>query len=442
MPNENKIKKLRSEKKPLYKTKIPKVKIIGLGGGGCSIVAEIAKIFNQNKRLLGKKVEFIAANVDARALSALPMKIKKIQFGQQITYGLGCGMDQELGRKSAEQAIEQIKKSLFGADLCIFITCLGGGTGSGAIPIFAKAAESLNLLSLGIFTLPFKFEGAKKQEISKNAIENARLLLNATIIIPNQKIFQIIDEKTPLKEAFFSLNKALGETLQDLMETIYNPGIINLDFADFKTILHNKGELAFLSSSEAAGKDRAIKALEYLIKNPLFEYKLSDARNFIFNIMGGEDLTMKEIGEISKTIYQYNPKAKIIFGIARNRKMKNKIKIILLAIGSPKKTAKIIVTKEKIEEKDIKEKSRKKLSIKKAKEAKKIVKTKNDKKSPEKEVNIKSGTEELSKPRIRRNGLDVHKIIKESEEALLKEEERWDTPAFLRKKTSLNIIKY
>lgn len=437
MSGENKVKKSRPEKEILDKIKIPKVKIIGLGGGGCSIVSEVARTFNKNKELLGKKVEFMAANVDSRALSVLPKKIKKIQFGQQITYGLGCGMDPELGRKSAEQAIEQIKKSLLGADLCVFITCLGGGTGSGAMPIFAKAAESLNILSLGIFTLPFKFEGAKKQEISKSAIENTRQLLNATITIPNQRIFQIIDEKTPLKEALFSLNKVLGETLQDLMETIYNPGIINLDFADFKTIFQDRGELAFLSSGEATGKDRAIKALEYLIKNPLFEYKLSDAKNFIFNIIGGEDLTMKEMGGISRAIYQYNPRAKIIFGIARNRTMKNKIKIILLAIGSPKKTAKIIVSKEKMEKKDAKENIEKKPLIKKKREAEKIVKIKKDKESPEKEkeVNIKSEAEELSKPRIRRNGLDVHKIMKESEEALLKEEERWDAPAFLRKKT-------
>ncbi len=437
MSSENKIKKPRPEKELLDRIKLPRVKIIGLGGGGCSIVAEVARIFNKHKDSFRKRVEFVAANVDLRALSALPRKIKKIQFGQQMTYGLGCGMDPELGRKSAEQALEQIKKNLCGADLCVFITCLGGGTGSGAMPIFAKAAESLNVLSLGIFTLPFKFEGAKKQEISRGAIENARQSLSATITIPNQKIFQIVDEKTPLKEALFSLNKALGEMLRDLMETIYNPGIINLDFADFKTIFQDKGELAFLSSGEATGKDRAIRALENLIKNPLFEYKLNDAKNFIFNISGGEDLTMKEIGEISNAIYQCSPKAKIIFGIARDRKMKNKIKIILLAIGSPKKTTKTMIAKKKIEKTDLKENLEKKTPADRGKKTKKIIKIKNDKESPQrgKEANIKSEIGEFSKPRTRRNGLDVHKIMKESEEALLKEEEKWDAPAFLRKKT-------
>ncbi len=440
-PKKN-IKKIAKVSPKPEKINLPKIKVIGIGGGGGSIVGEIAKIFSKKRGLGAKKIDFVVANVDSQAILAAPQKVKKFCFGQKTTFGLGCGMDPEIGERAAKLALEQIKKMLSDADLCIFVSCFGGGTGSGATPVFSQLAQSLNSLSIGIFTMPFKFEGHKRQEIAKNAVQKTESFLNGIVIIPNQKIFQVIDQKTPLKEALSSLNKILAQTLGDLVETVYDPGIINLDFADFKTIFKNRGEMAFLDSEVSFGKDRAKTALEKILKNPLLDYKFEDAHSFIFNIISDDNLTMKETEEISRTIYQFNPRARIIFGVSRNSSMKNKIKILLLALASPKN--KIIAEKkskikevEKEANKEIEKEAGKKLFKKEktpAKPQKKEKLKKEEKKESQEKPSLSKTPSISQKLRVRRNGLDLHKIMKESEEALLKEEEQWEVPAFLRKK--------
>ncbi len=386
--------------------KNPKVKVIGIGGGGCSIVSEIARIFSTKRLPSHGAPEFIVANVDYKSLRVAPHQTKKFYFGQDITYGLGCGMNPELGEQAANQVKEKIKKELSKADLCIFIASLGGGTGSGATPVFVEAAESLKLINIGILTLPFKFEGGRRMAIARESIKKIKSGLNAVSVIPNQKIFEIIDAKTSLKDALSSMNRILAQNLEGLIDLVYSTGTINLDFADLKSVLKERDRSAFLGSAAASGNNRAKRAVDQLIKNPLLDYKFETAQKFLFNIAGSKNMKMKEVEEVCKNIFQFNPKAQIIFGITQKPEMKNKIRITLLAVeGEEPKEEKPQATKKP---------KAKKGKTKKTEAKKAIPKT-------------------TAKVRIRRNALDLHQMVKESEDELLEEEKKWDIPAFLRK---------
>ncbi len=397
--------------------KNPKIKVIGIGGGGGSIVSEIAKIFSGKTLPAHGTPEFIVANVDYKALRVAPRQTKKFYFGQDITYGLGCGMNPELGKQAANQIKDKIKKELGKADLCIFISSLGGGTGSGATPVFIDAIKEFDLINIGILTLPFKFEGSRRMNIAKEAVGKIKPELNAVSIIPNQKIFEIIDAKTSLKDALSSMNRILAQNLEGLIDLVYSTGTINLDFADLKSILREKNRSAFLGSAIASGQNRAKKAVEELVKNPLLDYKFENAGRFMFNIAGAKDMRMKEVEEVCKTIYQFNPKAQIIFGVTQKPEMKNKIRITLLAVENemPKieKSVPLASTKEK---KPIKKNGKN-----------------NIKKLADQEHN-KTAIKTTEKIRVRRNAVDLHQMVKQSEEELLEEEKKWDIPAFLRKK--------
>ena len=391
---------------------LPKIKIVGVGGGGCSIVSEIAKIFARKRIKHGSKIEFIAANVDWQALKNVPKKVKKFYFGEETTHGLGCGMNPELGEKAAQGAQQKIKKELQKSDFCIFVSCLGGGTGSGAMPIFSQVANSLNLLTLGVFTLPFRFEGQRRMEIAKSALKKIKPNLNSTVVMSNQKIFQLIKEQTSLKRAFLSMNKILAQTFEGLIEALYQPGMINTDFADLRSILKQKGATAFLNCTTASGKNRTTTALKRLFENPLSNFALKESQAFLCDIAGPKNLSMQEIEKVARTIFQFNPKAKIILGI-NSLHLKDQVRITLLAVRHLEKA------------------KPKKVKPKKAeKESKKEVQKKPKKKTKKKVASLKI------KKRIRRNALDIHKIAKETEEELLGEEKKWDIPTFLRQKLS------
>jgi cell division protein FtsZ len=396
----------------------PKIKIIGIGGGGSSIVNEISKLVAKQKFFRPQKTEFIVANLDLQAINSSYQGIKKFYFGQEITSGLGSGMKPEIGKEAAKKAKEKIKRELARADLCLLISSLGGGTGSGAGPVFAEIAASQKSLNFGIFTLPFKFEGEKRAQIAKEALANLTPHLNAFSIIPNQRIFKIIDNNTPLDLALSFVNKFLAETIIGFLEMLYLPGLINIDFADFKTILKNKGGLAYLNTQEVEGQNREEKAIDLLAKNPLLEYDPFGAEKILFNIAGSKDLKIKEVEKISKAIFALNPKAKIIFGISQSPEYREKIKVTLLAVGCKA------------------EKEKKK--IKKAKHHP----PKKEKKSPEKKPKAKKrkkrkeNVEPQRRKIVRRNALDLHKKSKEEEIEMLEEEKKWDIPAFLRKKIS------
>jgi len=243
-------------KLPLPKTKTEtikktKIRVIGIGGGAGNIVSEIAS------RIKG--ASFVVANTDLQALRSASRKAQRFQFGKELTQGLGTGMSVELGEMAAQNEKEKIKKILEDQDLLIIVACLGGGTASGAAPIFAKISKNLGNLTLGIFTLPFKFEGEKKMEIARASLEKIKPKLNALSVIPNERIFQIIDKKTPLKQALSAINKSLAESLEGLIETIYQPGLINIDFADLKTILEGQGRLAYLNTVKVQKKGDSVQ---------------------------------------------------------------------------------------------------------------------------------------------------------------------------------------
>lgn len=306
----------------LHKTKI---RVIGIGGGGNSIISEIADKV--------KKVDFVVVNTDSRALREASLKAKKIQFGQSVTKGLGTGMNPQIGEAAAENDKEKIKKLFEGQDLCIMVACLGGGTSSGATPVFAKIARSIDCLTYGIFTLPFKFEGEKKMEIALDSINKIKPHLNVYSVIPNESIFQTIDKNTPLKSALSVINKKLSENLEGLIEMIYLPGLINIDFADLRTVLGGRGKLAYLDAVEIEGADKE-EAARKVISSSLYPYTVKGARGILYNIVGGKDLQLSEVSQISRVIYNsVNKTAKIIFGIGQNGKYHNKIKITVLATG-------------------------------------------------------------------------------------------------------------
>ncbi|GAI51462.1 unnamed protein product, partial [marine sediment metagenome] len=233
----------KAETETIKKTKI---RVIGIGGGAGNIVSEIASKM--------KKASFVVANTDLQALRLASRKAQRFQFGKELTQGLGTGMSAELGEMAAQNEKEKIKKTLEGQDLCVIVACLGGGTASGATPIFAKISKNLGNLTLGIFTLPFKFEGEKKMEMARASLEKLKPKLNALSVIPNERIFQIIDKKTPIKIALSAINKSLAESLEGLIETIYQPGLINIDFADLKAILEGQGRLAYLNTVKVQKK--------------------------------------------------------------------------------------------------------------------------------------------------------------------------------------------
>ena len=417
-----------------------KIRVIGIGGGAGSIVSEIASRI--------KKADFVAANTDARALLGTARKVRRFQFGQTLTHGLGTGMNTELGEMASQQDKEKIKKLFEGQDLCIIVSCLGGGTGGGASHIFAKLGRSSNCLTYGIFTLPFKFEGEKKMDSAKQALEKARSYLNAFSIIPNEGIFQIINKDTALKEALSAINQKLAQNLEGLIETIYAPGLINIDFADLRAILEGRGRLTYLNTIEIEGAERE-EAVKRLISSPLYPYTIKGARGILYNIVGGKGLQLSEVSKISEIISSsVNKKARIIFGVDQQKKYDTKLKITLLATGCSIKNE-ILKTLQKAK---LVIKKRRKRRIKalpfplplppppppppplppalpapKKKRPKPKLKPK-----PKLEPQKPEITAEPQK--LRRNALQIKKVIEEEEKELLEKEKIWETPAIFRRK--------
>lgn len=439
-----------------------KIRVVGIGGGAGSIVADIASEL--------KGVKFLAANTDGTSLAKFKRskRISTFQFGEKLTGGFGTGMDMKLGYHAALEAKEEIKKILQGYDLCFLITCLGGGTGSGANPVFAEVSKNLGNLTVGIFTLPFDFEGKKKIEIAKESLKKTIPFLNAITIVPNERIFKIVDRKLPIKKALSLINNTLAFNLEGLLEMIYKAGIINIDFADIKTILSGNGDLAYLNRVEAKGEGRAKKAIQEVLNNPLYPYNISEAKKILFNIAGPSDLSLLEVSQISQAIFESAQQgSKIIFGVSQIKE-KGKIEISLLALGcsmndffpkegkkkkrrskkktkDPEKTEKFEQAEEKpIEnqkEKDVKEaesaeeEQKKKLLVEpraKKKQAKEQSKKKKGLKSA---LDKKQVPQKEEKLKVRKNALQVQKDIQALEDELRKEEEVWEIPAFLRKKT-------
>jgi len=423
------------------------------------VVGEIAKTIHRKKLPHLNKIKFIVANVDYQAIKMVPKQAGAFYFGKEITRGLGCGMNIGLGEKSALQDKKSIEKLLKNCDFCIFISCLGGGTGSGATPVFAEIVKNLGILSLGIFTLPFAFEGNERGRIARISLEKIKPNVNAFTIIPNQRIFKIIDQKTPIHKSLSAMNNVLVKILEGFIETLYLPGLINLDFSDFRAVLEKESQLTYLNSQEFSGTNRAEKVTEAVLNNPLMNYDISGVERMLFNIMGSKDMKMSEVEKISKKIAGYNPRAKIIFGISQDNQHQGKIKITLMAVGcgakeKPKPKKKVIKKQnnKKKEEVIIEPEQKqgieempepKKEEISKGKTAKIEEKLEETKMAPEQENKkekpkiIKKGKETkkveiIKKTNVRRNALDLHRQAAEYEKKMLEEENKWEIPAFLR----------
>jgi len=344
---------------------------------------------------------------------------------------LGTGMNPEIGEMAAKKEIDKIKDILKGQDLVILVACLGGGMGSGAAPVFAKISKDLGNLTYGIFTLPFKFEGQKKLDIAKSALRKLKKRLNAVTIIPNERIFQIIDRTSPLKKALSAINKILTDGLQSLIEIIYRPGLINIDFADLKTVFEGRGSLTYLNSVEIEKKDYQ-KLIEKIVNSPLYPYNIKGAKRVLFNISAQKDLSLDQVSQISRAISNLvNKEAKIIFGVSKNPK-EPKIKVNMLATGCAQK---IFFKKEKKPYPSLSKKKKKK-KIKRTKKIKIKIspKLKKEEKTIPKTPSIPPSSIPSKKEKIRKNALEVKKEIEKEEAKILAKEKFWEAPAFLRKK--------
>jgi len=457
----NMVQKKKSAKKIIKKAKRkkidtsyqPKIGVIGIGGGGGSIVGEIAKSIAKKRIPHSNRIKFIVANVDEQAIKTAPKQAGVFYFGQNLTHGLGCGMDVNLGREAALQKKKGIENLLKKCDFCILISSLGGGTGSGATPVFAEISKDLGILTMGICTLPFRFEGRERTRIAQNSLEKIKNNLNAFVIIPNQRIFRLIGQETPIHKSLSAMNNILVKTLEGLIETLYSPGLINLDFSDFKATMDRETGLAYLNCQEFSGPHRAEKAVEAVLKNPLMNYDITGAERMLFNIAGAKDMKMSEVEHISKRISDFNPQARIIFGMMQDNHHKNKIKITLLAMGcgtkssKPKKKPSKKRKIKKEERKEEKEESTIETVLKKNMPKVKRVekeKVKDKEKGQEEEIKEKKASvvkkkavakkkpKIIKKATVRRNAVDLHRQVEEDEKKMLEEESKWDIPAFLR----------
>ncbi len=302
---------------------LPKIKVIGVGGSGCNTVSRMAKFDVQN-------VELIAVNSDAQALYFCKVQ-KKILIGKNITKGLGAGMDIELGRAAAEENREELLLTLKGADM-VFITCgCGGGTGSGAGPVIAEISKNLGILTVCVVTTPFSFEGEQRKKIAEKAIENLKEKTDSLIIISNDKLLKIIDEKTTVSNAFEICDDILKQAVQSITDLILVPGIINVDFASVLSIMKNSGQTLF-GIGKAIGENRAVEAATKAINSPLLDFSIKGSKGVLFNI-SGSDVTLNEIKNAAKVITENaDPKAQIIFGATKDNTLKKgEIKITVIA---------------------------------------------------------------------------------------------------------------
>ncbi|MDD2807825.1 MAG: cell division protein FtsZ [Patescibacteria group bacterium] len=313
-----------AEIKPEIET-FAKIKVVGIGGSGGSAINRMIK-----SKIKG--VEFLAINTDVQALHHSQANVK-LHIGKMATRGLGAGMDPEVGEKSAEESQNEIRDLIKDADM-VFITCgLGGGTGTGAAPIIAGMAKDLGALTVAVVTKPFSFEGAQRREVAERGYNNLKSKVDAIITIPNDRLLQIIDKKTSLLDAFEICDDVLKQGVQGIAELITIPGLINVDFADVKTIMKDTGS-ALMGIGQGSGDNRAVEAAKAAINSPLLELSIDGARGVLFTVVGGPSLGMHEVNEAAKIITQsVDSSAKIIFGAVIDENMKDEVKITVIATG-------------------------------------------------------------------------------------------------------------
>lgn len=305
---------------------VAKIKVLGVGGGGNNAVSTMvntAKI---------KGVEFVAVNTDAQALLASPAQ-SKLQIGENLTKGLGSGADPDIGRQAAEESRERIKEMLIDTDMVFITAGMGGGTGTGAAPVVAEIAKEAGALTVAVVTKPFAFEGIRRMTVAEDGIDELKDRVDTLIIIPNQKLMDVVDKKMTLQEAFRVADSVLGQGVQGISDLITVPGLVNVDFADVRAIMTDAGT-ALMGVGLGTGENRAQMAARTAISSPLLEVKIDGARGILFNITGGADLTMNEVSEAAEMISTHaDPDANIIFGATIDEAMGDQIKISVIATG-------------------------------------------------------------------------------------------------------------
>jgi len=310
---------------------LAQIKVIGVGGGGSNAV-------NRMIENGVKGVEFITVNTDAQALH-LAKSEHKLQIGDKLTRGLGAGANPEVGQKAAEESREIIANQLKGSDMVFVTAGMGGGTGTGAAPVIAEIARECGALTVGVVTRPFTFEGRKRFAQAEFGIEALKEKVDTLIVIPNDRLLEMVDKKTPMLEAFREVDNVLRQAVQGISDLIAVPGLINLDFADVKTIMTERGS-ALMGIGIASGENRAAEAARKAIMSPLLETSIDGARGVIMNITGGSNLSLYEVNEAAEIVISASdPEVNMIFGAIIDEDMKEDIKVTVIATGFEAKSA-------------------------------------------------------------------------------------------------------
>lgn len=302
-----------------------RIRVIGLGGGGCNAITRMVR-----EEIQG--VDFVAMNTDAQALAITEAPIR-IQLGEKLTRGLGAGGDHIVGQKAAEESRDELRDVVTGADMVFITAGMGGGTGTGSAPVVADIAKQSGALTIAVVTRPFSFEGVHRNQVADEGITKLLTKVDTLIIIPNDRLLQLCDQKTAVDGAFKMADDVLRHGVQAIAEVITVPGIINLDFADVKTVMKDAGP-AWMSIGTGSGQNRAINAAKEALASPLLDVSINGSKGVLFNVVGGSNLTLAEVNEAAEVIRAaVAPDANIIFGVAHNPAMDKEVKITLIATG-------------------------------------------------------------------------------------------------------------
>ena len=304
---------------------VPRITIVGVGGGGGNAVENMIR-----SDIRG--VQFIIANTDAQAMRTSAAH-RKLQLGLSATGGLGAGSRPDVGRRAAEESLPEIEDALAGAHMCFIAAGLGGGTGSGAAAVIAKAARQKGILTVGVVTTPFRFEGSRRMRAAQESIQELQQHVDTLIVIPNQNLFRVASPQTTFRQAFSLADEVLQQGIRGITDLIVNPGLINLDFADIRTIMLGMGN-AMMGSGEASGENRAVEAARLAISNPLLDDGLEGARGVIISLSGGEGMRLMEVDEAANHIKDLvDPEADIIWGSAFDPDLGDRIRVSIIATG-------------------------------------------------------------------------------------------------------------
>ena len=315
--------------------RMAKIKVVGVGGGGSNAVSRMS-----TSSMMG--VEFVVVNTDSQALQSSPVE-SKLQIGEKLTRGLGAGSNPDIGRKAAIEDTDKILSLLEGADMVFVTSGLGGGTGTGATPVIANLAKEIGILAVGVVTKPFHFEGKVRMAQAERGLQELKEKVDTLITIPNQQLLAVADKSTTFLEAFKLADDVLRQAVQGISDLIVFPGLINVDFADVRTIMAERG-LAMMGIGYAVGEDCAVEATERAINSPLLEnVSIQGARGVLLNITGGPDLCLHEVEQVGQTIYEAaDPNAHIIFGAVVDERMNREVRVTVIATGFEQQKARAV----------------------------------------------------------------------------------------------------